>query len=106
MSVSPSNSPRLELTISVAGFSQLPSSGARDLDINEKAEEEDDAQWMRMGGSTRKKLRLTKDQSLLLEESFRVNHTLNPKQKQELALQLNLRPRQVEVWFQNRRASF
>ncbi|GAU29112.1 hypothetical protein TSUD_58780 [Trifolium subterraneum] len=43
----------------------------------------------------RKKLRLTKEQSRLLEERFRTNHTLNP---------LKLRPRQVEVWFQNRRA--
>ncbi|GMI70869.1 hypothetical protein HRI_000756200 [Hibiscus trionum] len=51
-----------------------------------------------------KKLRLTKEQSRLLEESFRQNHTLNPKQKEALALQLKLRPRQVEVWFQNRRA--
>ncbi|CAI0430618.1 unnamed protein product [Linum tenue] len=58
------------------------------------------------GGSTaaRKKLRLTKDQSALLEESFKHHSTLNPKQKQALARQLNLRPRQVEVWFQNRRA--
>ncbi|KAM7516946.1 hypothetical protein LguiA_006529 [Lonicera macranthoides] len=52
----------------------------------------------------RKKLRLTKDQSLLLEESFKEHTTLNPKQKEALAKQLNLRPRQVEVWFQNRRA--
>ncbi|KAH9304731.1 hypothetical protein KI387_009135, partial [Taxus chinensis] len=56
------------------------------------------------GGGTRKKLRLLKDQTALLEESFRLNNTLNPKQKQALAKQLNLRPRQVEVWFQNRRA--
>ncbi|CAI0464284.1 unnamed protein product [Linum tenue] len=55
-------------------------------------------------GSPRKKLRLTKDQSALLEESFKEHSTLNPKQKQALADQLNLRPRQVEVWFQNRRA--
>ncbi|KAF7809965.1 homeobox-leucine zipper protein HAT22-like [Senna tora] len=54
--------------------------------------------------NSRKKLRLTKEQSALLEESFKQHSTLNPKQKQALARQLNLRPRQVEVWFQNRRA--
>ncbi|MCD9646678.1 homeobox-leucine zipper protein [Datura stramonium] len=52
----------------------------------------------------RKKLRLTKLQSALLEESFKQQSTLNPKQKQHLARKLNVRPRQVEVWFQNRRA--
>ncbi|KAF6157976.1 hypothetical protein GIB67_015292 [Kingdonia uniflora] len=55
-------------------------------------------------GSTRKKLRLTKPQSALLEDSFKDHSTLNPKEKLALAKQLNLRPRQVEVWFQNRRA--
>ncbi|CAN1317170.1 Homeobox-leucine zipper protein HAT22 [Linum perenne] len=58
-------------------------------------------------GSVRKKLRLTKDQSALLEDSFNHHSTLNPvtqKQKQALARQLGLRARQVEVWFQNRRA--
>ncbi|KAJ7971431.1 Homeobox associated leucine zipper protein [Quillaja saponaria] len=55
-------------------------------------------------GSTRKKLRLSKDQSAFLEESFKEHPTLNPKQKLALAKQLNLRARQVEVWFQNRRA--
>ncbi|KAI3433163.1 Homeobox domain-containing protein [Psidium guajava] len=108
----------LELTISVPGFSSSPPlpSTVRDLDINQVpsgGEEE----WMTMsgggmedeeesshGGPPRKKLRLTKEQSRLLEESFRQNHTLNPKQKEALATQLKLRPRQVEVWFQNRRA--
>ncbi|RDX89910.1 Homeobox-leucine zipper protein HAT22, partial [Mucuna pruriens] len=56
------------------------------------------------GATARKKLRLTKEQSALLEESFKQHSTLNPKQKQALAKQLNLRARQVEVWFQNRRA--
>lgn len=55
-------------------------------------------------GTTRKKLRLSKEQSALLEESFKEHSTLNPKQKNALAKQLSLRPRQVEVWFQNRRA--
>ncbi|KAI4324820.1 hypothetical protein MLD38_030273 [Melastoma candidum] len=66
------------------------------------SDEEDD-----LGGGdnkARKKLRLTKDQSALLEESFKQHITLNPKQKQALARQLKLQPRQVEVWFQNRRA--
>ncbi|KAK9716333.1 hypothetical protein RND81_06G226100 [Saponaria officinalis] len=56
------------------------------------------------GENCRKKLRLTKDQSATLEESFKEHCNLNPKQKQALAKQLGLRPRQVEVWFQNRRA--
>ncbi|KAL6644672.1 hypothetical protein ACP70R_016280 [Stipagrostis hirtigluma subsp. patula] len=57
------------------------------------------------GASARKKLRLSKEQSAFLEESFKEHSTLNPqKQKAALAKQLNLRPRQVEVWFQNRRA--
>ncbi|KAF8400255.1 hypothetical protein HHK36_013553 [Tetracentron sinense] len=54
--------------------------------------------------SLRKKLRLTKEQSTLLENSFKEHSTLNPTQKHELAERLKLRPRQVEVWFQNRRA--
>lgn len=56
------------------------------------------------GETSRKKLRLSKDQSAILEETFREHNTLNPKQKLVLAKQLGLRPRQVEVWFQNRRA--
>ncbi|CAM8883315.1 unnamed protein product [Rhodiola kirilowii] len=56
------------------------------------------------GDNSRKKLRLSKDQSAILEETFKDHNTLNPKQKMALAKQLGLRPRQVEVWFQNRRA--
>lgn len=67
--------------------------------ISSRASDEDED-----GVNARKKLRLTKEQSALLEESFKQHSTLNPKQKQALARQLNLRPRQVEVWFQNRRA--
>ncbi|KAK6119297.1 hypothetical protein DH2020_046959 [Rehmannia glutinosa] len=54
--------------------------------------------------AARKKLRLSKEQAAVLEETFKDHNTLNPKQKLALAKQLNLRPRQVEVWFQNRRA--
>ncbi|KAK7256435.1 hypothetical protein RIF29_29881 [Crotalaria pallida] len=56
------------------------------------------------GEAARKKLRLTKEQAKVLEETFKEHNTLNMKRKQALAEELNLRPRQVEVWFQNRRA--
>uniref|UniRef100_A0A8I6YRF3 Homeobox domain-containing protein n=2 Tax=Hordeum vulgare subsp. vulgare TaxID=112509 RepID=A0A8I6YRF3_HORVV len=56
------------------------------------------------GAGGRKKLRLSKDQAAVLEECFKTHSTLNPKQKRALANRLGLRPRQVEVWFQNRRA--
>ncbi|KAG0448761.1 hypothetical protein HPP92_027663 [Vanilla planifolia] len=51
-----------------------------------------------------KKLRLSKEQSDLLEASFRSQRSVTSLQKQQLALKLGLLPRQVEVWFQNRRA--
>ncbi|XP_011070725.1 homeobox-leucine zipper protein HOX3 [Sesamum indicum] len=113
------NSSCLELSIAMPGFSSSPSGEMGGMavkggvDINQVAssgteeecmEEEDEISRNDGGPTPRKKLRLTKDQSRLLEESFRLNHTLNPKQKEALAQQLNLKPRQVEVWFQNRRA--
>nr|CAD1823904.1 unnamed protein product [Ananas comosus var. bracteatus] len=81
-------------------FPAIICAGEREAEAEEEEEEEDG------GGSHHrpKKLRLSKEQSRLLEESFRQNHTLNPKQKEALAAKLKLRPRQVEVWFQNRRA--
>ncbi|XP_017217588.1 homeobox-leucine zipper protein HOX3 isoform X2 [Daucus carota subsp. sativus] len=110
MAVSPTSSACLELTISVPGtFASSEGGAMRDLDINqvpseEELIEEDDQNPNHDGAPPRKKLRLTKQQSRLLEESFRQNHTLNPKQKETLAMELKLKPRQVEVWFQNRRA--
>lgn len=64
----------------------------------------DESDDMIIPGTPRKKLRLSKDQSSLLEESFREHSALSPKHKSALASKLNLQPRQVEVWFQNRRA--
>ncbi|XP_038905251.1 homeobox-leucine zipper protein HOX11-like [Benincasa hispida] len=66
--------------------------------------DDDDNNASAAAAAARKKLRLSKQQSAFLEESFKEHTTLNPKQKLALAKQLNLRPRQVEVWFQNRRA--
>ncbi|KAI3679149.1 hypothetical protein L2E82_51620 [Cichorium intybus] len=70
--------------------------------INTSGEDGEDDEDVSVNG--RKKLRLTKAQSGLLEEAFKLHTTLSPQQKQKLARDLKLRPRQVEVWFQNRRA--
>ncbi|KAJ8532773.1 hypothetical protein K7X08_015662 [Anisodus acutangulus] len=51
-----------------------------------------------------KKKRLTSDQLESLENSFQEEIKLDPDRKMKLAKELGLQPRQIAVWFQNRRA--
>ncbi|KAL6522387.1 homeobox-leucine zipper protein [Orobanche minor] len=109
----PSSSFRMDFTIfRSSSSSPRPAGSKRDLEQinnnnnNSSGENEADrgSDEDENGSMARKKLRLSKQQSAFLEESFKEHSTLNPKQKLALAKHLNLRPRQVEVWFQNRRA--
>ena len=51
-----------------------------------------------------KKRRLSVHQVQFLERSFDVENKLEPERKLQLANELGLQPRQIAVWFQNRRA--
>ncbi|XP_072973629.1 homeobox-leucine zipper protein HOX21-like [Typha angustifolia] len=53
-----------------------------------------------------KKRRLSKEQVRALEKNFEVEKKLDPERKLQLAAALGLQPRQVAIWFQNRRAKW
>ncbi|KAK2454874.1 hypothetical protein P8452_02192 [Trifolium repens] len=55
-------------------------------------------------GNQEKKKRLTSEQMESLESSFQEEIKLDPQRKIKLSKELGLQPRQIAVWFQNRRA--
>ncbi|KAI3417156.1 uncharacterized protein J3R85_014628 [Psidium guajava] len=51
-----------------------------------------------------RKKRLSLEQVKALEKSFEIGNKLEPERKVQLARALGLQPRQIAIWFQNRRA--
>nr|XP_043624634.1 homeobox-leucine zipper protein ATHB-13-like [Erigeron canadensis] len=51
-----------------------------------------------------KKRRLNIEQVRTLERNFELGNKLDPERKMQLARSLGLQPRQIAIWFQNRRA--
>ncbi|KAI4388716.1 hypothetical protein MLD38_001021 [Melastoma candidum] len=56
------------------------------------------------GGRVEKRRRLSVDQVKSLERSFEKQNKLETERKSQLAEELGLQPKQVAIWFQNRRA--
>ena len=63
-----------------------------------------EAQESRVGGVDEKKKRFSRDQLESLERSFQEEVKLEPERKMKLSKEIGLQPRQIAVWFQNRRA--
>lgn len=57
-----------------------------------------------INGQEKKKKKMTSEQLKLLERSFHEEMKLDPDRKMKLSKELGLQPRQIAVWFQNRKA--
>ncbi|KAL3346766.1 hypothetical protein AABB24_025288 [Solanum stoloniferum] len=73
----------------------------QDLRVDDNEMSDDDGSSQLLG---EKKRRLNMEQVKALERSFEVANRLEPERKIQLARALGLQPRQIAIWFQNRRA--
>ncbi|KFK41389.1 hypothetical protein AALP_AA2G124000 [Arabis alpina] len=80
-----------------------PVEGCCDLETgnNMNGEEDYSDDGSQMG---EKKRRLNMEQVKTLEKNFELGNKLEPERKMQLARALGLQPRQIAIWFQNRRA--
>ncbi|KAI7994062.1 Sulfoquinovosyl transferase SQD2 [Camellia lanceoleosa] len=61
-------------------------------------------EFLNGGGNLQKKRRLNLEQVKTLEKNFELGNKLESERKMQLAMALGLQPRQIAIWFQNRRA--
>ncbi|XP_042982479.1 homeobox-leucine zipper protein ATHB-13-like isoform X1 [Carya illinoinensis] len=87
----------------VASFLGKRSLSFSGVELGEEANGEDD---LSDDGSQvgEKKRRLNMEQVKTLEKNFELGNKLEPERKMQLARALGLQPRQIAIWFQNRRA--
>ncbi|PRQ40869.1 putative transcription factor Homobox-WOX family [Rosa chinensis] len=87
----------------VSGGDSMDKSLFQPIDKEENGDDDFEGSLLHQPG---KKRRLTVDQVQFLEKNFELENKLEPDRKVELAKELSLEPRQVAIWFQNRRARF
>ncbi|XP_057949765.1 homeobox-leucine zipper protein ATHB-13-like [Malania oleifera] len=74
------------------------------VEVCEDTNGEDDLSDDGSQGTGEKKRRLNMEQVKTLEKNFELGNKLEPERKMQLARALGLQPRQIAIWFQNRRA--
>jgi len=74
------------------------------MEVKQQSLAESSSSMEKMNCGNDKKKRLTSDQLDSLESSFQKEIKLDPDRKMKLSKELGLQPRQIAVWFQNRRA--
>ncbi|KAI9478023.1 MAG: hypothetical protein EXX96DRAFT_650406 [Benjaminiella poitrasii] len=72
--------------------------------LNQNSTENHDMNLENHHSYVRKRTRATAEQLAVLEDTFAVNVSPNSKLRKQLAEQLNMSERSIQIWFQNRRA--